>query len=126
QILERAMRGVYTAADVEGVPRQLLSRYFERIPGEASDDYRVGAKVRALEHFGRVNLTGPWPMCGPFDVIFCRNVMIYFDRQTQIELVERYRSLLATGGTLFIGHSESLAGKATGFRLVEPTVYEKQ
>ena len=64
-------------------------------------------------------------MHGPFDVIFCRNVMIYFDKQTQAELIDRFCQLLSPGGTLFIGHSESLAGIQHRFRYVQPTVYER-
>ncbi len=126
QILERARRAVYSPANIETVPGQLLSRYFERMRGANADEYQVATKVRGLVSFGIVNLMAAWPMKGPFDIIFCRNVMIYFDRPTQVKLVERYRSLLAPGGTLFIGHSESLGGKTDGFRNVQSTVYEKQ
>jgi chemotaxis protein methyltransferase CheR len=68
---------------------------------------------------------GPWPMQGPFDAIFCRNVMIYFDKPTQGRLVERYRALLRPGGLLCIGHSESLTGLAHGYQYVAPAVYRK-
>ncbi len=64
-------------------------------------------------------------MQGPFDAIFCRNVMIYFEKQTQAELVGRYGELLARDGLLFIGHSENLTGYAHGFKSVRPTVYRK-
>jgi chemotaxis protein methyltransferase CheR len=66
-----------------------------------------------------------WPMRGPFDVIFCRNVMIYFDKATQNRLIDRFWNLLAPGGLLFIGHSESLAGVRHQFQYVQPTTYRK-
>ncbi len=75
--------------------------------------------------FGRVNLMESWPMKGPFDVIFCRNVMIYFDKPTQGKLVNRYCDLLGPRGTLFIGHSESLTGTTHNLKYIRPTVYEK-
>jgi chemotaxis protein methyltransferase CheR len=65
----------------------------------------------------------PWPMRGPFDAIFCRNVMIYFDKATQQELVNRYWGLLRPGGYLFVGHSESLTGLTHRFTYVLPAVY---
>ncbi len=81
--------------------------------------------MRGLVHFARLNLMDPWPMRGPFDVIFCRNVMIYFDKPTQGWLTQRFRDLLRPSGTLFLGHSESLAGIRHQFKYVQPTVYEK-
>ena len=75
--------------------------------------------------FARLNLIGEWPLKGPFDVIFCRNVMIYFDKPTQAKLAERFHSLLAPKGILFIGHSESLMTVKHKLRYVQPTVYEK-
>ena len=80
--------------------------------------------LRQTIAFARLNLMDPWPMQGPLDAIFCRNVMIYFDKSTQQELVERFRALLAPGGHLFVGHSESLTGFAHGFRYVQPAVYQ--
>ncbi|MFW5856721.1 MAG: CheR family methyltransferase, partial [Planctomycetota bacterium] len=65
----------------------------------------------------------PYPFRGPFDIIFCRNVMIYFNRETQAELVNRYYELLQPGGVLLVGHSESLTGIQHPFRYVQPTIY---
>ena len=72
-----------------------------------------------------LNLMREWPMRGPFQVIFCRNVMIYFDRATQQRRVRRFPDLLAPGGYLFVGHAESLSGVQHGFRYVQPAVYAK-
>jgi chemotaxis protein methyltransferase CheR len=66
-----------------------------------------------------------WPMKGPFDVIFCRNVMIYFDKATQNRLVHRYWEMLKPGGHLFVGHSESLTASSREFRYVQPAIYAK-
>ena len=78
-------------------------------------------QVRGLIRFKYLNLMKPWPFSGPFDFIFCRNVMIYFDKPTQEKLVNRFAGLLAPGGVLFTGHSESLTGITHPLRYVEPT-----
>ncbi|HPF70738.1 MAG TPA: protein-glutamate O-methyltransferase CheR [Candidatus Krumholzibacteria bacterium] len=121
-VLDKAGRGVYPAEAGAKMPRGVLGKYFER-----SDDGQIAVnrQVRGLVTFGRLNLMGPWPMKGPFDAIFCRNVMIYFEKATQMELVGRYHGMLAQNGILFIGHSENLTGHAHGFKSVRPTVYRK-
>ena len=121
-VLEKAKRGVYPPEAVARMSRPLVSKYFER---PAAGGVAVKPALRRLVHFGRLNLMGPWPMKGPFDAIFCRNVMIYFEKSTQAELVGRYGGLLAPDGVLFIGHSENLTGFAHGFRSVRPTVYRR-
>jgi chemotaxis protein methyltransferase CheR len=120
-----AKKGVYSADRVEAVPAYLRARCFDLVQRRPEKLYRVGQEVRDLIHFARMNLTGPWPMEGPFDVIFCRNVMIYFEPETERQLVERFWQLLAPGGLLMIGHSESLATLRDRFRYVQPTVYRK-
>ncbi|MCK4625134.1 MAG: protein-glutamate O-methyltransferase [Phycisphaerae bacterium] len=125
RMLERATNGVYSAERVKTVNPQLRSRYFECIQTRPDRLYRVNNTLRSFVHFSRLNLMGDWPMRGPFDVIFCRNVMIYFDKATQTRLVERFWELLAPRGTLFIGHSESLTSLKHRFKYVQPTVYEK-
>jgi len=103
----------------------LVSRYFTCVETRPARLYRVNDEVRRLVRFARLNLMEPWPMRGPFHAIFCCNVMIYFDKATQAELVRRFWDILAPGGTLFLGHSESLAGVQHGFLYRQPTVYEK-
>ena len=120
-----AKKGVYSAKRVEAVPVSLRARCFELVQRRPEKLYRVRQGVRELIHFARMNLTAPWPMEGPFDVIFCRNVMIYFEPDTERQLVERFWRLLAPGGLLMIGHSESLATLRHRFRYVQPTVYRK-
>jgi chemotaxis protein methyltransferase CheR len=85
----------------------------------------VGKAVRSIVRFRHLNLIESWPFTGPFDFIFCRNVMIYFDKATQGKLVKRFWDVLPSGGLLFIGHSESLTGIDHHFRYVEPTIYER-
>ena len=76
--------------------------------------------------FAQLNLMAPWPMKGAFDVIFCRNVMIYFDKPTQQRLIERFWDMLAPEGLLFLGHSESLTGVGHRYHYMEPAVYRKK
>ena len=82
--------------------------------------------ARALVSFKPLNLMTPWPMRGPFDAIFCRNVAIYFDKQTQGALFARLGGILAPGGFLYIGHSENLGSGGEGFKLVGKTIYQSK
>ena len=125
EVLARARKAIYPASRLREVPPMLLGRHFTLVATKPERTYRVNDPVRRLVHFARLNLMGQWPMKGPFDVIFCRNVMIYFDRPTRQDLIARFHSILAPGGTLFIGHSESLTGIDHSFRYVLPTVYRK-
>jgi chemotaxis protein methyltransferase CheR len=125
RVLARAARGVYDAERVEGVPPEQRSRHFVQVGNRPAKEYQVNERLRSLVHFARLNLMGPWPMRGPFQAIFCRNVMIYFDKPTQATLIERFYDLLAPGGTLCVGHSESLAAVKHKFHYVQPTIYEK-
>jgi chemotaxis protein methyltransferase CheR len=125
RVLARAREGEYDQAAVEDIPPKLLNRYFTCIRTAPTRAFRVKPELQSLIRFARLNLMAPWPMRGPFDMIFCRNVMIYFDRPTQQRLVYRYWELLRPGGHLFVGHSESLTGLEHGFRYVQPAVYVK-
>jgi len=125
RVLARAREGVYDADRVAGLPSALVAKHFTALRDDGGRRYRVREGLRRLVTFARLNLVEEWPMRGPFDAIFCRNVMIYFDKPTQGRLVERFGNLLAPGGTLCIGHSESLAGVCHSLRYVQPTVYEK-
>jgi chemotaxis protein methyltransferase CheR len=124
RVLARAREGVYAAELLGDVPPQLVRRHF--VPSPRGDGMvRVADATRAAVRFARLNLMARWPMKGPFDVIFCRNVMIYFDKATQESLVNRFASLLAPGGWLFVGHSESLSGIRHDLRYVQPAVYQR-
>ncbi|HET7565213.1 MAG TPA: protein-glutamate O-methyltransferase [Gemmatimonadaceae bacterium] len=124
RMLERARAAVYDEEAVRELPAEVVMRHFIVQSGEPRT-YRVTDAVRALVRIAHLNLMSPWPMRGPFDVIFCRNVMIYFDRATQQRLIDRLWQLLAPGGELFVGHAESLTGLAHRFTYVRPAVYVK-
>ena len=125
RVLAKARDGVYDEARVESVPRAVRARHFTRPGGRSGKTYRVDDNVRDMVRFARLNLMEHWPMKGPFDVIFCRNVMIYFEKSTQKALVNRFHDILASGGVLFIGHSEGLSGFKHPFQYAQPTVYRR-
>jgi chemotaxis protein methyltransferase CheR len=87
--------------------------------------YQALPEIKKYISFRRLNLMDKWPVNGPFDVIFCRNVMIYFDKKTQAELVARFYDILSPGGYFFVGHSESLTWIDHSFRFVRPSIYQK-
>lgn len=125
RVLQKAKEAVYDQEAVAGVPAPWLTKYFTCVRPQAPRSYQVNSDVRQLVRLAQLNLMGEWPMRGPFDAIFCRNVMIYFDKPTQQRLVQRFWELLAPGGHLFVGHSESLTGSVHSFRYVQPAVYVK-
>lgn len=122
--LAAAKRGAYSEERAASLPREWVSRFFDR-PAEAAGLLQVKGAIRARASFHRVNLIEPLPPMGPFPIIFCRNVMIYFNHATQIDLVERLAAQLEPGGYLFVGHSESLSGVSQSLRYVRPAVYRK-
>jgi chemotaxis protein methyltransferase CheR len=124
--LESARRGVYKADRLSGVPRPVLTRYFQRGLNEWAGYFRVKPEVRRLIEFRHSNLLQGPPQAGPFEVIFCRNVMIYFDSETQERVIGIFQDQLRPEGCLFIGHSESLARVSHGLRYLRPAVYGKQ
>ena len=123
RVLERARAGEYAAAQARDVPPELHRALFET--GHGPEVVRVRATVRGPVSLARLNLLEPWPMRRPFQAIFCRNVMIYFDHATRTELVRRFATHLAPGGFLFVGHSESLNGLDHDLRYVRPAVYRR-
>jgi chemotaxis protein methyltransferase CheR len=124
RVLTKAREAVYEADAVKDIPYAFASRYLTKICTKP-DAYRISNNVQKLITFAKLNLMEPWPMSGPFDVIFCRNVMIYFDKSTRKALVHRFWELLKAGGHLFVGHSESLTTSSREFRYVHPAVYVK-
>lgn len=120
-VIARAAGGIYPENELNGLSVE-RARHFEK-----TDDghIRIPAAVRELVSFKSLNLIGPnWPMRGPFDAIFCRNVAIYFDKTTQGEMFSRLGRLLAPEAFLYIGHSENLGSGGEGFRLVGKTIYQ--
>jgi len=124
-VLRQAMGARYQARKLESMAPQLRHKHFLVEQEGREKYYRVADHIRRLTTFAHLNLMGNWPMRGPFDIIFCRNVMIYFDKPTRDKLVRRYWDLLSPGGTLLIGHSESLTGIQHKFKYVRPTIYTK-
>ncbi|MES3034816.1 MAG: protein-glutamate O-methyltransferase [Gemmatimonadota bacterium] len=121
-VVATAKQGTYTAQQLADVSSQRRQRFFTPAgDGRAT----VTPELRAPISFANLNLMASWPMSGPFDLILCRNVMIYFDKPTVTRLVSRFHALLAPGGHLFIGHSESLTAIEHGYRYVQPAVYAK-
>jgi chemotaxis protein methyltransferase CheR len=125
RVLRIARAGLYAGAELNELPRDLRASCFTADPSAGPDRYRVAEAVRAMVQFARLNLMTPWPMRGPFDFIFCRNVMIYFDRPTQDHLVQEFGRLLVPGGHLLVGHSETLSGRAPDLQYRMPAVYQK-
>jgi len=123
-VLDRAAAGVYTNDAAAVVPTPLLHRFFLRGVGPRSGMVRVRPEVRSLVTFRHINLLEtPWPIRSRFDLIFCRNVLMYFDRPTQIQIVTRLAQHLVPGGLLALGHAENLLGLATDMRRVTSTIY---
>jgi len=126
EVLAKARDGVYTLEKLKTVPSGIKHKYFQNGRGNSQGLSRVKDSVKKLIYFKRLNLMDErYPFSGPFDFIFCRNVMIYFNRQTQEKLVNRYYDYLSKGGCFFIGHSESLTGIQHKFSYVQPTIYRK-
>ncbi|MFZ3046448.1 MAG: CheR family methyltransferase, partial [Desulfatirhabdiaceae bacterium] len=126
RMLEKARQAVYSKATIQDIPAPYLHKYFIKILKGMSPGYRVSDNVRSIVRLANLNLMGHWPMKGPFQVIFCRNVMIYFDRKTQQDLIDRFWKLLETGGYLFVGHSEGLSGITHRFQYIKPAIYQKK
>lgn len=122
RIVERARRAQYGQEETATLPNGFAARFME-----ASDAAScVRPEVRKMVTFGELNLIGPWPIKGPFDAIFCRNVAIYFEQATQQELWHRFTQMLRPGGFLFIGHSERVTGPAAQtLKVAGVTTYRK-
>ncbi len=120
-----ATKAVYPDQMLEDIEKSLVHKYFLKGTGAQAGQVRVAEHIRAMVSVARLNLMDEWPMEGPFDIIFCRNVMIYFDRDTREKLVNRFCDLLRPGGILAIGSSETLSGIKVPVRSVAPSTYVK-
>jgi chemotaxis protein methyltransferase CheR len=126
RVLARAQQAVYDSDRLAPVPPELLRRYFQRGVGQWEGHYRVKDSLRQHVAFHHLNLFQPdYPFAHQFHFIFCRNVMIYFDRPTQETLIGKLSGRLETGGHLVVGHSESLGGIRHPLRQLQPTIYQK-
>lgn len=123
--VDQARKAVYPEQMLEKMDKSMLGKYFTRITGEKRNSYQVVPEIRKLVTIARLNLIDSWSFKGPFDVIFCRNVMIYFDKETRQDLVMRFYDLLRPGGILAIGSAETLAGLQTPFKTAQASVYTK-
>ena len=125
RVLERARAGVYSADRLGALGAERRREHFRARPRERS--FEVATDLRSSVVFARLNLIEiPYPMSGPFDAVFCRNVMIYFDADVRRRVLAEILRLLRPGGYLFVGLAESLGGLARGLRSVEPSVYVKE
>lgn len=124
-VLATAERGVYDESRIKDLSDARVRRWFQRGRGAQSGQVRVASELRELITFRRLNLMHDWPMRGPFDVVFCRNVVIYFDKPTQRVLFERFADLLVDHGHLFVGHSESLFKVTERFVPLGKTIYQR-
>jgi chemotaxis protein methyltransferase CheR len=124
RILEQARTGRYDEDKMRGVAPILRDRYFSRVTDDGKVRFEAKPQLKELILFRRLNLAEPpFPMKGPLDVVFCRNVMIYFDKGVRSRLVGEVRRLLKPEGYLLVGHAESLTGLGAGFKTVQPSVY---
>ncbi|WP_420074269.1 protein-glutamate O-methyltransferase CheR [Yersinia sp. 2542 StPb PI] len=124
QVLEKATSGVYRQDELRSLSAQQMQRYFLRGTGPHQGMVRVRPELANMIHFQQLNLLAPeWALPGQFDAIFCRNVMIYFDKETQERILRRFVPLLKPGGLMFAGHSENFSQISREFYLRGQTVY---
>ena len=122
EMIATSRAGLYDAAKATPIPRDMARG---RVIRADADMVEMAPALKELIRFRPLNLLGPWPFRGPFDVIFCRNVVIYFDKETQRQLFDRFADMLPVGGWLFIGHSESLFRVSDRFQHLGRTIYRK-
>jgi len=124
-VLEKATNGIYSREKLSSIMPHRQKKWFRKGHSLNSGYVQIKPEVQNLVTFRQLNLMNDWPMKGPFDGIFCRNVIIYFDKPTQKVLIDRFANILANGGYLFLGHSESLFKVTSRFKLVGQTIYQK-
>jgi len=123
QVLAKGRLGIYEENRMVGVPLEYRKKFFLQVPG----GMQVRPDVRQMISFRNVNLKGNFPrFVRPLDMIFCRNVIIYFDKETQAELMKRFHGCIRKGGYLFLGHSESLNGICDLYKFVSASIYRKE
>lgn len=122
EVVDHGRQGIYFNEFLDDIPEDYRKKYATPVDG---DSFRLAFSLKKLITFKALNLLGPWPMKGPFDMIFCRNVVIYFDKPTKQELFDRFADILKPGGLLYIGHSESLFKVTKRFRMVGQSVYQR-
>ncbi|MFN3933294.1 CheR family methyltransferase [Parvibaculum sp.] len=124
EMIKRGKAAAYSQSQAASIPDEFRTIGLEK--GRGGPDVRISECVRALIRFNELNLLGAWPMKGQFDVIFCRNVVIYFDEETQDEIWGRFARMMPDGAFLCIGHSERVPADRHPFELVAQTIYRKR
>lgn len=124
-VLAHGKAGTYGDNCLDSIPVHLRNKYFSKDNEKNINSVKVSEKLMKLITFKQLNLLDEWPMKGPFDIIFCRNVIIYFDKETQLGLFRRYFELLAPGGLLILGHSENLGAFQQYFKNEGRTIFRK-
>ncbi|MBI9110168.1 protein-glutamate O-methyltransferase CheR [Maridesulfovibrio ferrireducens] len=125
EILNKAINAVYPMSKVDVIPMGMKKKYLLKSKNKANQLVRIAPEVRRKVEFRRLNFMESFPFKDEKDIIFCRNVVIYFDRATQYTLFSKFCAKLSKGGFLFIGHSESISGMELPVRQIAPTVYQK-
>ena len=127
QVLDKAKEGIYRSDLIEDIPVEILKKYFYRGKAENDGLFKIKENIKNIITFSRLNLLDdPYPMKGQFDIIFCRNVIIYFNKETQEILFKKFSRYLADHGYLFIGHSENISSISDEFLLIGNTIYKKK
>ncbi len=124
-VLATAKNGLYNEDRIKGMQQHYLRRWFMKGKGSNAGVVRVSSELRDIISFHQLNLMEKWPVHGPLDIIFCRNVVIYFDKETQKKIFNRFADLIDMAGHLFIGHSESLHKVTDRFELLGKTIYQR-
>ena len=125
-VLKRAIRGSYNAEQIKGVPAELHTKYFNRVVEDGETRFNAKPELTNKILFKRLNLSVfPFPLSGPFDFIFCRNVMIYFDKALRQKIVHEFERLLVDGGYIITSRTESLLGLDHKLQAIEPSIYRK-
>lgn len=124
-VVAYGQQGIYKAERIDDLASDRQKRWFRKGSGDNAEQVKVATDLAAMITFKSLNLLHDWPMKGPFDVIFCRNVLIYFDKPTQEKLIPRFYELLRPGGILFLGHSESISVGNPGFEMLGKTIFKK-
>jgi len=124
-VLETASNGIYKQDSVTGVTDVRMTRWFMKGRAENSENVKLSRQLRDIITFKQLNLLNSFPFKGPFDIIFCRNVVIYFDKATQKVLFDKFANIHANDSYLFIGHSETLYNVTERYKLIRNTIYKK-
>ena len=122
-VLSKADQGIYAAEDLKDVSAEWKAKYFDKID---NNQYKIKEKIRKEVVFRSLNLMEPFQFKKPFDLIFCRNVMIYFNAETKEKLIRKFYNTTADGGFLFIGHSESVNSQCSDYTYIQPAIYQRR